>query len=80
MASHSTPSCCSSPTGVGLPVVEVPVRAEERDGSKVQLTVDALRMLRDVLIVRRGAAKGVYELARPEQQEKLDRLIMANPE
>jgi dolichyl-phosphate beta-glucosyltransferase len=52
---------------VGLPVVEVPVRAEERDGSKVQLTVDALRMLRDVLIVRRGAANGVYGLARPEQ-------------
>jgi hypothetical protein len=46
----------------------------------VQLTVDALRMLRDVLIVRRGAAKGVYELARPEQQEELDRPIMANPE
>lgn len=51
---------------VGLPVAEVPVRAEERDGSKVQLTVDALRMLRDVLIVRRAAAKGVYDPAHPE--------------
>ena len=50
----------------GLPVAEVSVRAEERDGSKVQLTVDAVRMLRDVLIVRRAAAKGVYDPAHPE--------------
>ena len=34
---------------LGLVVSEVPVRAEERDGSKVQLVVDALGMLRDVL-------------------------------
>ena len=43
-----------------LRVMEVRVRADERDGSKVQLAVDALRMLRDVLIVRRTAGKGTY--------------------
>ena len=46
---------------LGLVVSEVPVRAEERDGSKVQLVVDALGMLRDVLRVRRWAMTGAYE-------------------
>jgi glycosyltransferase involved in cell wall biosynthesis len=48
---------------LGLRVDEVPVRAEERDGSKVQLVVDALDMLRDVLRVRRWAASGGYARA-----------------
>jgi hypothetical protein len=48
---------------LGLAVSEVPVRAEERDGSKVQLVVDALGMLRDVLRVRRWAASGGYDRA-----------------
>ena len=48
---------------LGLQVTEVHVHAEERDGSKVQLAVDALRMLRDVLTVRRAAAKGNYDRA-----------------
>jgi dolichyl-phosphate beta-glucosyltransferase len=46
---------------LGLPVAEVEVRAEERDGSKVRLVVDALRMLREALAVRRAAALGAYE-------------------
>jgi glycosyltransferase involved in cell wall biosynthesis len=46
---------------LGLQVSEVPVRAEERDGSKVQLAVDALGMLRDVLRVRRWAVTGGYD-------------------
>jgi dolichyl-phosphate beta-glucosyltransferase len=45
---------------LGLQVSEVSVMAEERDGSKVQLVVDALRMLRDVLGVRRRARSGGY--------------------
>jgi dolichyl-phosphate beta-glucosyltransferase len=49
-----------------LQVMEVRVRAEERDGSKVKLAVDALRMLRDVLIVRRAAAMGLYDPAHLE--------------
>ena len=48
---------------LGLAVSEVPVRAEERDGSKVQLVVDALGMLRDVLQVRRWAVSGGYDRA-----------------
>jgi glycosyltransferase involved in cell wall biosynthesis len=48
---------------LGLRVDEVPVRAEERDGSKVQLVVDALDMLRDVLRVRRWAVSGGYDRA-----------------
>jgi len=47
---------------LGLPINQVPVRAEQRDGSKVQLAVDALRMLRDVLTVSRSAATGIYDL------------------
>jgi dolichyl-phosphate beta-glucosyltransferase len=46
---------------LGLAVSEVPVRAEVRDGSKVQLVVDALGMLRDVLRVRRWALSGGYD-------------------
>jgi dolichyl-phosphate beta-glucosyltransferase len=48
---------------LGLEVNEVPVRAEVRDGSKVQLVVDALGMLRDVLRVRRWAVSGGYDRA-----------------
>jgi hypothetical protein len=48
---------------LGLQVSEVPVRAEERDGSKVQLLVDALDMLADVLRVRRWAVSGGYDQA-----------------
>jgi dolichyl-phosphate beta-glucosyltransferase len=46
---------------LGLAVVEVPVSAEERSGSKVRLLGDALRMLADVWRVRRAAAAGVYD-------------------
>jgi glycosyltransferase involved in cell wall biosynthesis len=46
---------------LGLAVIEVPVRAEVRDGSKVQLAVDAFSMLGDVLRVRRWAVGGGYD-------------------
>jgi dolichyl-phosphate beta-glucosyltransferase len=48
---------------LGLGVVEVPVRAEVRNGSKVQLVVDAVAMLGDVLRVRRWAGSGGYDRA-----------------
>ena len=46
---------------LGLAVTEVPVRAEERDGSKVQLAVDAVAILADVPRVRRWAVSGSYD-------------------
>jgi glycosyltransferase involved in cell wall biosynthesis len=49
---------------LGIEVVEVPVTAEERQGSKVRLRGDALRMLADVWKVRRAAAAGVYDETR----------------
>jgi dolichyl-phosphate beta-glucosyltransferase len=49
---------------LGIEVVEVPVRAEERQGSKVRLGGDALRMLGDVWRVRRAAAGGAYDETR----------------
>jgi glycosyltransferase involved in cell wall biosynthesis len=48
---------------LGLEVVEVPVRAEDRAGSKVHLAGDAVRMLADVWAVRRSAARGAYDEA-----------------
>jgi glycosyltransferase involved in cell wall biosynthesis len=48
---------------LGLEVVEVPVRAENRAGSKVHLAGDAVRMLADVWAVRRAAARGAYDEA-----------------
>jgi dolichyl-phosphate beta-glucosyltransferase len=44
-----------------IEVVEVPVRSEERQGSKVRLGGDALRMLGDLWKVRRAAASGAYD-------------------
>ena len=54
---------------LGLVVSEVPVRAEERDGSKVQLVVDALGML-----ARRaaGAPLGDKRRLRPSDPVVLD--------
>jgi dolichyl-phosphate beta-glucosyltransferase len=46
---------------LGIEVVEVPVRAEERQGSKVRLGGDALIMLRELWKVRRAAARGAYD-------------------
>jgi glycosyltransferase involved in cell wall biosynthesis len=48
---------------LGLTVVEVEVSPELREGSKVRLAVDALRMLRDMWRVRRAAAAGAYDHA-----------------
>jgi dolichyl-phosphate beta-glucosyltransferase len=44
-----------------LQVGEVGVRADERDGSKVRVAVDALAMLGEALAVRRTAASGAYD-------------------
>jgi dolichyl-phosphate beta-glucosyltransferase len=44
----------------GYRVVEVPMRAAEREGSKIRLRVDALRMLKDVWSVRRAVDRDVY--------------------
>ena len=49
---------------LGLEVVEVPVTAQERQGSRVRLRGDALRMVADVWKVRRAAASGVYDETR----------------
>jgi dolichyl-phosphate beta-glucosyltransferase len=49
---------------LGYEVAEVPVTANDRDGSKVRLAVDALRMLLEVWSVRLAAARGVYDQAR----------------
>jgi dolichyl-phosphate beta-glucosyltransferase len=46
---------------LAIEIVQVAVRAEERQGSKVRLSGDALRMLVDVWKVRRAAARGVYD-------------------
>jgi dolichyl-phosphate beta-glucosyltransferase len=46
---------------LGHQVVEVPVHATDRDGSKVRLAADALRMLREVWSVRRAARQGAYD-------------------
>ncbi len=45
---------------LGLRVTEVPVELDSAAGSTVHLSRDALRMLRDLLRVRRWAATGAY--------------------
>jgi glycosyl transferase family 2 len=49
---------------LAIEVVEVAVTAEDRQGSKVRVGGDALRMLADVWKVRRAAARGVYDETR----------------
>jgi glycosyltransferase involved in cell wall biosynthesis len=49
---------------LAIEVVEVPVVAEERQGSKVRLGGDAVAMVVDVWKVRRAAARGVYDETR----------------
>jgi dolichyl-phosphate beta-glucosyltransferase len=46
---------------LGLRVAEVSVRAEERDGSKVRVAVDALTMLGEALTVHGDAAASAYD-------------------
>jgi glycosyltransferase involved in cell wall biosynthesis len=49
---------------LAIEVVEVPVTAADRQGSKVRLRGDVLRMLADVWKVRRAAARGDYDETR----------------
>jgi glycosyltransferase involved in cell wall biosynthesis len=48
-----------------LGVTEVAVEPEARSGSKVRIVVDALRMLREMAVVRRLAASGAYDAPAP---------------
>jgi dolichyl-phosphate beta-glucosyltransferase len=50
---------------LGLRVAEVPVRWVHAEGSKVRPVVDALRMGRDVVMVKLGDLRGDYEPAGP---------------
>src|SRR5574338_103335 len=45
----------------GLRLLEIPVRWDHRDGSKVHCLRDGLGMLRDILTVRKRGAAGVYD-------------------
>jgi dolichyl-phosphate beta-glucosyltransferase len=45
---------------LGLEVAEVDVQAMDRQGSKVRMLTDALRMLGEVWTVRQAALDGVY--------------------
>lgn len=49
-------------------LTEVPVSVENRQGSSVQLVRDSLRLLRDLLRIRRAAGKGAY---RPNSLQSL---------
>ena len=44
----------------GMTIVEVPVELENADGSTVRLAKDALRMVRDLVRIRRRASAGGY--------------------
>ena len=44
----------------GMTIVEVPVELDNAAGSTVRLSKDSMRMLRDLLRIRRWAAAGVY--------------------
>ena len=56
---------------LGTEVVEVPVVAEDRQGSRVRLGGDAMTMLGDVWKVRRAAAAGAYDETRENRVRDL---------
>jgi hypothetical protein len=47
----------------GLRLQEIPVRWDHRDGSKVSVRRDSLRMIEEIRLIRRQAAAGVYDRA-----------------
>ena len=51
----------------GLTVLEVPVEVANSATSTVKVGVDAVRMVRDVVRIRRWAATGAYELSAEER-------------
>ncbi|MEO6988235.1 MAG: glycosyltransferase [Aquihabitans sp.] len=57
----------------GLSLTEVPVDVENSDSSTVRVARDAVRLLVDLVRIRRGARRGVYDLVPGE----LDRLSAA---
>jgi dolichyl-phosphate beta-glucosyltransferase len=56
----------------GYRVAEVPVNWTDQPGSKVRVTGDGLRMLHEMLVVRRNHANGLYESNKVPQ-------VMASP-
>jgi putative flippase GtrA len=52
-----------------LSVVEVPVELAETSGTTVRVLVDAVKMVRDLLRVRRRAGRGGYDLTAEERRE-----------
>lgn len=50
---------------LGFPVAEVPVFWKHGEGSKVRPVVDALRMARDVALVRWNDVRGAYSMRNP---------------
>jgi glycosyltransferase involved in cell wall biosynthesis len=55
-----------------LGVAQVPVEPEARSGSKVSIVGDALRMLREMSVVRRLAAEGAYDRPRDDLAVPID--------
>lgn len=62
----------------GFIIEEVPVNWTHRDGSKVNLMTDSLRMLRDVVLMRKHLASGAYVI--PHVAEAAARSVDAVPE
>jgi dolichyl-phosphate beta-glucosyltransferase len=50
---------------LGIPIVEVPVAWEEKDGSTLNLVRDSIRMARDLLILRLNYSLGFWSIPRP---------------
>lgn len=55
----------------GLAVLEVPVEVTNSATSTVKVSVDAVRMVRDLVRIRRWAATGAYDLG-PEERSVLE--------
>ncbi len=47
----------------GLRLKEIPVRWDHNEGSKVDVASDSLKMLAEVMLIRRQARRGVYDKA-----------------
>jgi len=55
---------------LGLKITEVPVELANAEGSTVELRVEILRMLRDLIRIKRWSASGAYDVPAPGESQE----------
>jgi dolichyl-phosphate beta-glucosyltransferase len=54
---------------LNIPVAEVPIAWHEVEGSKINLVMDSIGMLRDLIVLRANYAIGRWKIQQREKQD-----------